>query len=46
MSGEDHLHVIEKRSGPRIEPCGTPYFNAPASEKTLSTHTKNFLFER
>ena len=25
-----------KRSGPRIEPCGTPYFNVPASEKILS----------
>ena len=35
-----------KRSGPRIEACGTPYFNVPASEKTLSIQTKNFLFEK
>ena len=33
-----------KRSVPRIEPCGTTYFNVPASEKTVQT--KNFLFER
>ena len=35
-----------KRSVPRIEPCGTPCFNVPVSEKTLSIQTKNFLFER
>ena len=35
-----------KRSGPRIDPCGTPYFNVPVSEKTLSIETKNFVFER
>ena len=28
-----------KRNGPRIEPCGTPYFNVPVSEKTLSIQT-------
>ena len=33
------------RSSPRIEPCGTPYFNVSVSEKT-SIETKNFLFER
>ena len=41
MIGEDHLHIIEK-GGPSIEPCGTPYFNVPASEKT-SIQTKNFV---
>ena len=35
-----------KRSSPRIEPCGTPYLNVLASEKTLSIQTKSFLFER
>ena len=35
----------KKRSSTRIDPCGTPYFNVPVSEKT-SIQTKNFLFER
>ena len=35
-----------KKIAPRIEPCGTPYFSVPVSEKTLSIETKNFLFER
>ena len=34
-----------KKSGPRIEPCGTTYFNVTASEKTLSIQTKKLLFE-
>ena len=35
-----------KRDDPRIETCRTPYFNVPASKKTLSIQTKNFLFKR
>ena len=38
MVGENHLHIVEK--GPVQE-----YFKVPASEKTLSIQTKNFLFE-
>ena len=34
-----------KRSEPRMEACGTPYFDVPASEKTLSIQIKKFLFE-
>ena len=30
----------------KIEPCGTPYFNVPASEKKISIQVKYFLFER
>ena len=44
MIGEDHLHIIEKRAV--LERCGTPYFNVPASEKTLSRQTRNFLIQR
>ena len=33
-----------KKSGRRIEPCGTLDFNVPASEKTLSIQTKNQKF--
>ena len=40
-----HLY-IRKRSVPKIDPCGTPQFISPASEKTFSSVTKNFLFER
>ena len=39
MIGEDYLHIIRKRSSPKIEPCGTPYFNVPASQKTLPMQT-------
>ena len=39
MIGQDHLHIIEKGGGARIEPFGTLYFNVPVSEKT-SIHTK------
>ena len=28
-----------------MEACGTPYFDVPASEKTLSIQIKKFLFE-
>ena len=35
MIGEDHLDMLEKRSGLRIDPHGTPYFNVPASEKNI-----------
>ena len=28
-----------------IEPCGPPYYNAPASEKILSLQTKNVLLK-
>ena len=37
---------IRKRSGPKIDPCGTPQFISPTSEKTFSSVTKNFLFQR
>ena len=46
MIGEDHLHIIKKVSGPRVEPCGMPYFNVPLLEKTLSIQTENLLLER
>ena len=36
---------IRKRSGLKIDPCGTPPLISPASEK-ISSVTKNFLFER
>ena len=32
--------------GPSINPYGTPQFSSPASEKTCSSATKRFLFER
>ena len=38
--------IYISKSDPRIELCGTPYFNVPASEKTLSIQTNNFPFER
>ena len=34
-----------KQSTPRIEPCGTPCFNVPASEASIKTNQK-FMFER
>ena len=37
---------IRKRRDPKIDHCGTPQFISPASEKTFSSATKNFLFER
>ena len=37
---------IRKRSGPKRDPCETPQIFCPASEKTFSSVTKNFLFER
>ena len=37
---------IRKRSGPKIDPCRTPEFINPASEKTFPSVTKKFLFER
>ena len=40
------LIYIRKMSGPRIEPCGTPHVIKPSSEKTPSSNTKHFLFER
>ena len=36
---------IRKRSGLKIDPCGTPPLISPASEK-ISSVTKNFLLER
>ena len=41
-----NLKKNRKRDDPRIETCRTPYFNVPASKKTLSIQTKNFLFKR
>ena len=42
-----HLYVyIRMRSGFKIDPCETPQFIIPVSEKTFSSGTKNFLFER
>ena len=32
-----------KKSSSRLESCGTPYFNVPASEETLSIQTKKFV---
>ena len=29
-----------------MEPCSTPYFTVPVSEKTLLIEPKNYLFER
>ena len=40
------LILIKKRSGPRIEPRGTPHVSKPSSKKTPSIDTKKFLFER
>ena len=40
------LILNKNRSGPRMEPCGTPHVSKPSSEKTPSSNTKNFLFER
>ena len=40
------LILIKKRSGPRIESCGTPHVSGPSYEKTPSIDTKKFLFER
>ena len=36
---------IRKRSGPKIDPCGTAQLISAASEKTCSSVTKNFLLE-
>ena len=46
MIGEDHLHIIKKMSGPRVEPCGMAYLNVPLLEKTLPIQTENLLLER
>ena len=47
MIREDHLHTIEKGMVQKIEPCGTPYFNDPASKKKHYQYKpKNFLFGR
>ena len=35
----------QKSNVPMIEPCGAPYYNAPASEKILSLQTKNVLLK-
>ena len=32
--GEDRVHITEKGEI-EILPCGTPYFNIPASEKNI-----------
>ena len=37
---------IRKRSDSKIDSCGTPQFISPTSEKTFSSVTKKFLFER
>ena len=37
---------IKNRSGPKIDPCGTPHVIKPSSEKTPSRDTKKFLLER
>ena len=34
-----------KRSSPRIEPCGIPYFNVPASEKTFAESFKGLRLD-
>ena len=42
-----YIHIyIRKRSGPKIDPSATPQFIGRASEKTFSSVTKHFLFER
>ena len=41
-----HLIYIKNRCSLKILPRGTTQFNNPASEKTSSTETKNFLFDR
>ena len=33
-------------SGLKIDPHGTPQFSSPASQKTFSSATKHFFFER
>ena len=43
--GKSFLY-IRKRSGPKIDPYGTPQFISPVFEKTFSSVTKKFLFER
>ena len=45
MIEEDNLHIIEKRSSPRIEPCVTPYFNVTASEKNRQCKPKGFCLK-
>ena len=37
---------IRKRSDLEIDPCGTPQFISPTSEKAFSSVPKNILFER
>ena len=41
-----HLYIYYKESDTKIDPCEKPQFISPASEKTFSSVTKNFLFER
>ena len=36
----------KNRSGPNIEPCGTPYFTIPADEIVFPTFTIWFLFAK
>ena len=38
--------MLGKGAAFKIDPCGTPQFISPTSEKTLSSVTKHFLFER
>ena len=40
------LIYIRKKSSPNTDPCGTPQFISPVSERTFSSVTKNFLIER
>ena len=46
MPAVSHLIIYYKESDTKIDPCETPQFISPASEKTFSSVTKNFLFER
>ena len=45
VCGKSFIYV-RKGSGIKIDPCRTPQFISPASKKTFSSVTKNFLFER
>ena len=40
------LIYIKKRSGPRIEPCGTPHVIKPSSKKESIEYYKKFSFRK
>ena len=45
MIGEDHFTYNRNKSGPGIEPCGSPYFNVSASEKHYQYKPKTFCLK-